>query len=179
MLGVMRKYKQSIIIKIVFGIIVLSFIGTIFLVWGKGDNSMKSSSGYAIKVDRTKISYDEYQQTYFRVRNMFQQMLGTVTPEMEKQYGIKKTATDNLINQVLIKREAKNMGLSVSKDEVVKAVAAISAFQKDGAFNFDQYQQLLKSQRMTPAAFEQSQEEEREKEKGDQKYINRNIAVRG
>jgi len=37
MLGIMRKYKQSMIIKGVFAVIVLSFIGTIFLIWGKGD----------------------------------------------------------------------------------------------------------------------------------------------
>ncbi len=175
MLGVMRKYKQSVIIKIVFGVIVFSFIGTIFLVWGKGDSGLKGSSGFAIKVDKTKISYEEYQQGYQRVRSLFQQMLGSITPEMEKQYGIKKSAMDNLINQVLIKREAKKMGLSVSKDEIVKAIAGVSAFQKDGVFNFDQYQQLLKSQRMTPAAFEQAQEEEllikkaQEKIKGDVK----------
>ena len=160
MLGIMRKYKQSVIIKVVFGIIVLSFVGTIFLVWGKGDSGLKGSSGYAIKVDKTKITYEEYQQAYLRIRSMFQQMLGSVTPEMEKQYGIKKSAIDNLINQVLIKREARKMGISVSKDEVVKAISAIPAFQKDGVFNFAQYQQLLKTQRMTPAAFEEAQEED-------------------
>ena len=160
MLGIMRKYKQSVIIKVVFGIIVLSFVGTIFLVWGKGDSGLKGSSGYAIKVDKTRISYEEYQQAYLRIRNMFQQMLGSVTPEMEKQYGIKKTAIDNLINQVLIKREARKMGISVSKDDIVKAVSGISAFQKDGVFDFALYQQILKTQRMTPTAFEEAQEED-------------------
>ena len=181
MLGIMRKYKQSVIIKVVFGVIVLSFIGTIFLVWGKGDSGLRGSSGYAIKVDKTRISYEDYQQTYLRIRNMFQQMLGSVTPEMEKQYGIKKTAMDNLINQVLIKREAKRMGLSVAKDEVVKAISGIPAFQKDGVFNFAQYQQILKSQRMTPAAFELAQEEEllikkaQEKIKGDVKVSDEDL----
>ena len=160
MLGIMRKYKQSIIIKIVFGIIVLSFIGTIFLVWGKGDSGLKGSSGYAIKVDKTRISYEDYQQAYYRLRNNFQQMFGTLTPEMEKQYGLKKIAMDSLIDQLLVKREAKKMGISVSRDEIVKAISAIGAFQKDGVFNFDQYQRILKSQRMTPAAFEQIQEED-------------------
>lgn len=160
MLGIMRKYKQSVIIKVVFGIIVLSFIGTIFLVWGKGDSGLRGSSGYAIKVDKTRISYEDYQQTYLRVRNMFQQMLGSVTPEMEKQYGIKKTAMDNLINQVLIRREAKKMGLSVSNEEIRKAIFAISAFQKNGEFDKEQYVQLLKMQRMTPAAFEDAQKDE-------------------
>ena len=160
MLGIMRKYKQSVIIKVVFGIIVLSFIGTIFLVWGKGDEGLKGSSGYAIKVDNTKISYEQYQESYARIRNMYQQMLGSVTPEMEKQYGIRKNAIDGLVNRVLIRREAKKMGISVSKDEIVKSIAGISAFQKNGSFNFELYQQILKSQRMTPAAFEDSQEED-------------------
>jgi peptidyl-prolyl cis-trans isomerase D len=156
----MRKYKQSVIIKVVFAVIVFSFIGTIFLVWGKGDTGLQGSSGYAIKIDKTRISYEQYQQSYQRIRNMFQQMLGTVTPELEKQYGIKKSAIDNLINQVLVKREAKKMGLSVSRDEIVKAISGISAFQKDGVFNFDQYQQILKTQRMTPEAFEEAQKED-------------------
>lgn len=160
MLGIMRKYKSSVVIKIVFGVIVLSFVGTIFLVWGKGDSDLRGSSGYAIKVDRTKISYEEYQESYSRVRSIFQQMLGNVTPEMEKQYNIRKTAMNNLIDRVLIKREAKRMGISVSKDEIVKSISAIPAFQKDGVFNFDLYQQLLKGQRMNPAAFEQAQEDD-------------------
>ena len=160
MLGIMRKYKQSVIIKVVFAVIVFSFIGTIFLVWGKGDTGLQGSSGYAIKIDKTRISYEQYQQSYQRIRNMFQQMLGSVTPELEKQYGIKKSAIDNLINQVLVKREAKKMGLSVSRDEIVKAISVIPAFQKDGVFNFDQYQQLLKTQRMTPEAFEEAQKED-------------------
>lgn len=160
MLGIMRKYKQSIVIKIVFGVIVLSFIGTIFLVWGKGDSGLKGSSGYAVKVNRTRISYEEYQQAYLRIRSMYQQMLGTVTPEMEKQYNIRKSAVDMLINQLLIKQEAKKMGISVSRDEVIRSISAIPAFQKNGSFNFAQYQQILSTQRMTPAAFEQSQEED-------------------
>ena len=64
MLGIMRKYKQSIVIKVVFGIIVLSFIGTIFLVWGKGGSGEGRSLGFAAKVegnDQLNV-YNEYQQ---------------------------------------------------------------------------------------------------------------------
>ena len=58
MLGIMRKYKQSILIKLVFGVIVLSFIGTIFLVWGRGEEGVKSSDS-AARVNGTKISVVE------------------------------------------------------------------------------------------------------------------------
>lgn len=158
----MRKYKESVIIKIVFVVIVLSFIGTIFLVWGKGDESGSGNTmGYAAKVDSSKISLEEYQQSYYRLRGIYEQIYQkSLTPEMEKQLGIKKVALDNLIEALLIRKAAKKMSLSVSKQEVTDAIAAIPAFQKNGTFDFQQYQQTLRGNRMTPADFENAQENE-------------------
>jgi len=161
MLGIMRKYKESIVIKIVFVVIVLSFIGTIFLVWGKGDDGSGRSVGYAAKVDSTKIGIDEYQQAYYRLRGIYEQIYQkSLTPEMEKQLGIKKMAMENLIENLLMRKAAKKMNIAVSKDEVSEAIAAIPAFQKNGVFDFQQYQQTLKGNRMTPADFEDAQKSE-------------------
>src|SRR5689334_751482 len=99
MLDLMRKKKESIIIKIVFVVIVLSFIGTMFLVWGKGTDRGGRSSGYAAKVNGTSISLEEYQSAYQRIRNMYQQIYGqSIPPEMEKMLNLKKVALDNLID---------------------------------------------------------------------------------
>ncbi len=161
MLGIMRKYKESIVIKFVFVVIVLSFIGTIFLVWGKGGDGSGAAKGYAAKVDSTKIGLDEYQQSYYRLRGIYEQIYQkSISPEMEKQLGIKKMALDNLIESVLMRKAAKKMNISVSKEEVSDAIAAIPAFQKNGAFDFQQYQQTLKGNRMTPADFESAQKNE-------------------
>jgi peptidyl-prolyl cis-trans isomerase D len=156
----MRKYKQSIVIKIVFGIIVLSFIGTIFLVWGRGEKGL-AGSDFAARVGKMKIPYDEYQKYLYRMRNMYMQIYGrTITPEMEKQMGLKKMAMDYLIDNTLLLKEADKMGIEVTKDEVEKEIAAIPAFQKDGAFDFQMYQQRLRGERITPAVFEKSVKEE-------------------
>lgn len=161
MLGIMRKYKESILIKLVFVIIVLSFIGTIFLVWGKGDDGGGRSLGYAAKVDGTKISLEDYQQSYYRLRGVYEQLYQkSLPPEIEKQLGIKKMAIDNLIESLLIRKAAKKMGISVSKDEISTAIAAIPTFQKNGAFDFQQYQATLKANRITTADFEESQKSE-------------------
>jgi peptidyl-prolyl cis-trans isomerase D len=157
----MRKYKESIVIKIVFVVIVLSFIGTIFLVWGEGGSGGGQSAGYAAKVDSTRISIEDYQQSYYRLRGIYEQIYQKSIPvEIEKQLGIKKMALDNLIETVLIQKAAKKMGLSVSKDEVSAAIEAVPAFQKNGAFDFQQYQQTLKGNRMTTADFEENQKSE-------------------
>lgn len=160
MLGIMRKYKQSILIKLVFGIIVLSFVGTIFLVWGRGDKGL-SGTDYAARVNGMKISLDDYQKSYYRLRNMYEQIYGkSLTPEMEKQLGIKKMALDSLVDNALVRKEAERMGIKVTKDDVAKEIAAIPTFQKNGAFDFQQYQQVLKANRITPTSFEESVKEE-------------------
>jgi peptidyl-prolyl cis-trans isomerase D len=158
MLDFMRKKKESIIIKIVFVVIVLSFIGTMFLVWGKGSEGIGGRSGYAAKVNGTRITLEEYQNAYQRVRNIYQQIYGqSITPEMEKILGLKKVALDSLIDNFLIAREAKSMGIKVSKEEVANSIEAMPAFQKEGKFDFDLYQQLLRSNRLTPKDFEEGQ----------------------
>jgi peptidyl-prolyl cis-trans isomerase D len=162
MLSIMRKQKESIIIKIVFVVIVLSFVGTIFLVWGKGSDGIGGSKGgYAAKVNGTRISLEEYQSAYQRIRSMYQQIYGqSIPPEMEKMLGLKKVALDGLIDNLLAMKEAKSLGIKVSKDDVSASIEAMSVFQKDGKFNFDQYQQILKSNRMTAKDFEEGQEME-------------------
>ncbi len=161
MLGIMRKYKESIVIKAVFVIIVLSFVGTIFLVWGQGGSGSGGQKDFAAKVDSTKISLDDYQQAYYRLRGIYEQIYQrSLPPEVEKQLGLKKMALDNLVEAVLIRKAAKKMGISVSKEEIQAAIAAVPAFQKNGAFDFQQYQQALKGNRMTVADFEASQKNE-------------------
>lgn len=177
MLDLIRQKKESIIIKAVFVIIVLSFVGTMFLVWGKGDSGPGHTLPYAAKVNRQKISLEEFQNAYQRIRNMYQQIYGqSIPPEMEKALGLKKAALNSLIDRVLIMKEADRMGITASKDEVSGAIAAMPMFQKDGAFNFDLYQQLLKSNRITAKDFEEGQQQELILRKTRQAIINR-VAV--
>lgn len=157
MLDFIRQKKQSMIIKVVFVVIVLSFVGTMFLVGDSGSGG----STYAAKVNGTKISFEEYQNSYQRIRSIYQQIYGqSIPPEMEKMLGLKKVALDNLIDNLLVSKEAKKMGIKISKDDVSNAIAGMQAFQKDGTFNFDIYQQVLKSNRMTAEDFETAQKEE-------------------
>ena len=159
MLGIMRKYKQSILIKLVFALIVLSFVGTVFLVSGTGDES--GPTGVAATVNGTKITLDEFQKSYYRTRGIYEQIYGSsLSPELEKQMGIKKMTIDGLVDNVLIRKEAKQMGIKVTKDEVAAEIAKVPAFQKDGTFSFAQYQQTLQANRMTPKEFEEAQQED-------------------
>ena len=161
MLDFIRRKQQTIIIKIVFAVIVLSFIGTMFLVWGKGSDGSAGSRGYAAKVNRTKISLEEFQSTYQRLRNMYQRIYGhSLSADMEKTLGLKKIALNSLIDDVLIMKEADRMGIKAGTDEVSNYIAGMAVFQKDGSFNFDLYKQLLNSNHMTATDFEEGLKKE-------------------
>jgi peptidyl-prolyl cis-trans isomerase D len=162
MLDLIRKKKESFIIKVVFAVIVLSFIGTIFLVWGKGEDGFGSSgAGYAAKVGRTTISLEQYQNSYQRLREIYLQLFGQaaggLTPELEKQLNIRQAALDRLIDSVLLTKGAKELGVKVGKDEVAASIATMPAFQRNGTFDLALYQQTLKMSRITPNDFEDSQ----------------------
>jgi len=162
MLSLIRRKKETFIIKFVFVVIVLSFVGTIFLVWGQGSDGLGGGKGgYAARVNGTKISLDDYRNAYERVKNMYQQIYGqSIPPEMEKMLGLKKVALDGLIDNLLAMKEAKSLGIKVSKDDVSNSIEAMPMFQRGGKFDFDQYQQVLKSNRMTAKDFEEGQEAE-------------------
>lgn len=162
MLSLIRRKKQSFVIKFVFIIIVLSFVGTIFLVWGQGSDGFGGGKGaYAAKVNGTRISIQDYQNAYGRIKDMYQQIYGqSIPPEMEKMLNLKKVALDGLIDNLLAMKEAKSLGIKVSKDDISNSIEAMPVFQKNGKFDFDQYQQVLRANRMTAKDFEEGQESE-------------------
>jgi peptidyl-prolyl cis-trans isomerase D len=160
MLGIMRKYKESVLIKVIFAVIVFVFVGTIFLVWGKGDEG-SAQAGYVAKVNGEKIDIDQFQRSYYNTRAMMEQLTGQpLTPEQEKSLKIKETALNALVDEVLIRQEAKRLGVKASTDEVRAAISATPAFQVNGAFDQNQYVQVLRANRMTPRDFEAAQEQE-------------------
>ena len=58
MLDLIRKKQKTFIVKVVFWTIITAFIGTIFLVWGKGQEQNEQLT-VAVKVGNIDISFDE------------------------------------------------------------------------------------------------------------------------
>lgn len=161
MLEIIRKKQKSIFVQIVFWAIIGTFVGTIFLVWGKGSDNASVSEDYAAKVNGSEISLIDYQRSYENLYRMYQNLYGEAfTPAIEKTLNLRKVALDSLVDQTLLLQEAGRLKLEVGKQEIVDAIAKIAAFQREGAFNRDQYVQVLRAQRLTPDQFEAMQERE-------------------
>ncbi len=160
MLDLIRKKQKTILVKVVFWTLIATFVGTIFLIWGKGsDQGGAGDPATAATVNGKRISFDEYQNAYSNLYRMYQNVYQEkFTPALENQLGLRKQALDALVEQSLLLQEADRLDLSVSHQELVNSIATIPAFQEDGAFNRDRYLKVLAAQRLNPEAFEKMQE---------------------
>lgn len=157
MLDLIRKKQKTFIVKFVFWVIIAAFIGTIFLVWGRG-RDQKDQLTVAARVNDTKISFDEFRITYNNLYNIYRNLYADAfSPKMEEDLQLTRQSINMLIDQALLLEKAAEMGIKVSKDEVVSAIAGVEAFQVDGSFNRDRYIEVLSYQRMTPENFEEMQ----------------------
>ncbi|MGE4491816.1 MAG: SurA N-terminal domain-containing protein [Syntrophotalea sp.] len=161
MLDLIRKKQRSVLVKIVFWTIIAAFVGTIFLVWGKGDSGPGGDSNAVLHVNGDAVSYAEYQMAYQNLRQQMEQRFGrSLPPEIEKQLGLNAQTHDMLVNRLLLLQEADRRDLEVGKAELRQAIAEIPAFQKDGQFDRTLYQQVLAYQHLDPRTFERSMREQ-------------------
>jgi peptidyl-prolyl cis-trans isomerase D len=161
MLDLIRKKQRSVLVKIVFWTIIAAFIGTIFLVWGKGDSGPGGTDNAVVHVNGDAIGYEDFQTTYQNLRQEMEQRFGrSLPPEIEKQLQLNHQAYDQLVSRVLLLQEADRRKLKVSKDELRQAIADIPVFQKEGQFDRKLYEQVLQYQHLTSKVFERNMREQ-------------------
>jgi peptidyl-prolyl cis-trans isomerase D len=158
MLDLIRKKQKTVIVKVIFWAIIATFVGTIFLVWGKGRDGGEKDASVAVTINKTKIGFEEYQTAYSNLYRFYENIYREqLTPELEKQLRIRQQALDALIEHALLLQEGKRLGIKVSQEELVESIAQVPIFQENGVFSKERYLQVLGYQRMTPDGFEAMQ----------------------
>lgn len=154
MLESIRKRRNSAIILVAFAAIII-----VFIFWGIGPTGDGGGANAVATVDGEEISYREYANLYKKEVDYYRQTFkDQFTDEMAQKLDLKHKAVDILINRTLAIREARAQGITVAKEDVQKAIAAIPVFSKDGAFDKDLYFKVLSANRINPADFEKSVE---------------------
>jgi len=152
MLSLMRKHAGSWLIKVLLGGIAITFIS-----WG-GYQVTSQRSGRAATVNGETITIDEYRATYKRLIQQVQQRFGnSLTEEMIKNMQLPKQAIDQLVNQMLMRQAADELGISVSNKDLSRSIRGIEAFQTAGVFDPRRYKLMLDRSSLSPENFEASQ----------------------
>lgn len=152
MLASLRK-NLKIWSKIALWPVILAFIGTIFLVWGRGNPGTVSANAVA-KVNESEISIEEYRVTYDNLTRLYQQIYGDRFHESVDRTDLERQALRNLIDNRLIWFGATEIGLEVNDDEVAAKITTNPVFHLNGQFSAKQYDFVLQRNHMDRKGFE-------------------------
>jgi peptidyl-prolyl cis-trans isomerase D len=146
-------------LKIVMGVVLLvvaAFIGTIFLVWGRGGDQAVDEPA-AAWVGEKRITRRDHELMVSNMVRFYQNIYKEMSAgEIEKRFDIRKSALDSLIARQVALDEAVKMGLTVSDDELRQKIVSNPAFQRDGVFDRSLYLQIVDAMSQTPDQFEAS-----------------------
>jgi peptidyl-prolyl cis-trans isomerase D len=155
MLGLMRKHATSWLIKVALFAIVI-----VFIFWGGYSYTEKKASRVA-EVNGSYISMLEFQSMYNNLVEQMRRRLGKqFSPELAETLNLKQQALEQLINRRVILAEAKILDLGVSREELQSAIISYPAFQTNGRFDDQRYQQILRLNKLNPQEFEASQSQD-------------------
>jgi peptidyl-prolyl cis-trans isomerase D len=153
MLQAIRSKASSFVVKLLFGILVVSFG-----IWGIGDIFRNRAINAAVAtVGDKKIDAQELNQEVRREAERLRAAMrgAQLEPEQLKQFGIVDMSLQRLINRDLIDLEIDHLQLALSDDSVRQAIVANPAFHNQaGQFDRILYKQLIANQRMSEAQFE-------------------------
>ncbi|MEJ2763293.1 peptidylprolyl isomerase [Photobacterium sp. MCCC 1A19761] len=148
----MREGASSIWVKIILGLIIFSFIFA-----GVGGYLAGSGEPVAAKIDDRNISQREFEQAYQNERNRMQSQLGdyfnTLMGDPAYVQQFRRSVLDRLVNDVLIEERANALGMRISDEQVRKAIVAMPEFQREGQFDNELYNSLLRRAGYTPDRF--------------------------
>ncbi len=155
MLRILREHASSWMLK---GILVL--VAVTFISWGGYSFFREKKVTYVAKVGDVTVEWREYNDAFQNAIKQYRDALGpSYSEKMIEELGLKGKILDGLIDKILILREAKRLGLSIPDEELRGIIESIPAFQFNGQFDRRNYERFLRSNRLTPEEFEQSQRE--------------------
>lgn len=150
MLTFIRERAQGWLAWVIVGLLIIPFA-----LWGINEYFGTGGGVNMATVNGSDISQREFQQAYFEQRNRMQQMLGEQYDSRLFDAQIRENVISELINRELIRQYAVDNGYRISESLVVNTIRSQEAFQESGVFSTNLYEQQVRAQGQSPAAFEQ------------------------
>lgn len=138
MLDILRNHRESLILKVIVGLVAMLLIS--FFAFDTVRDLAFSDPGVGaiaevggVSISRRKVDM----LTESQLASMNEQFKGEIPPQYLQI--IQQSVVNRLIEQELLKQEAKRLGLTTSSDEVKDSIQSNPNFQRNGAFDADFY----------------------------------------
>jgi peptidyl-prolyl cis-trans isomerase D len=141
MLEAIRNRASSLIVKLLFLVLVLSFV-----LWGIADVfSPSRGRDWIAKIGDVTISEQAFAEVYDRTLKSFSASLGQpIDREQARALGLPASALDQLIGQTLLDQAAADLGIVIDDTLVRSAIVANKRFQNSlGQFDAQVFRDTL------------------------------------
>ena len=149
MMDNLRTASSHIVLKIILGLIIVSFVLT-----GVGNYLIGGNSDYAAKVNGVTISSADLQNAFSNERARQQQQLGAQYSQLAGTDSfiqqMRQQAMSDLIDQELLRQYVKSLGLDVTNDQIKEDIFSQQPFQTNGHFDNARFTSLLSNMGFTP-----------------------------
>ncbi|KAA0970479.1 peptidylprolyl isomerase [Aureimonas fodinaquatilis] len=151
MMNQLRRGVGSFTVKLLLGLLVLSFV-----VWGIADGfGGNTGSNVVLSAGKTDVTTSEYQFTHNQAMNRISQQLRRwPTPEEQAALGVDQIALSQLTTDALLDEQARILSINQTDQEVVRQTAMDPTFQDStGNFSLTTFRSLLQNARVTEAQY--------------------------
>ncbi len=148
MFDFVREKKRFV--QILLGGIILSFA-----FWGAESYQQAGNVAHPASVNDSNITQYEFDEALRMQKNNLRERFGGQvdvsmldTPEMQR------AVLDGLIAERVLQEHAREVGLTVTDQQIANVVQHVEAFQQDGRFDLALYESMLASRNMSALGFE-------------------------
>lgn len=132
MLDQMRRGAQGVVAKLLFLVLMLSFV-----LWGIPHNFLNGSDTTVATVGKTEISIDRFKRAFDnQIAAMTNEKTGRISREMAIAMGVDRNVVERLVGQTALLEQAQKMKLALSDQALADGVRSDPMFQGlDGKFS--------------------------------------------
>lgn len=149
MFDLIQKHRRAIQVAL------FVFLIPPFLFFGVDRLDRPGGSETVADVGDFRITQQEFARALRERQEAIQRLTGgRASAELLDSAELRGEVLEALVRRQLLLGRAVRAGLTVSDGQLQGTIGELPAFQNDGKFSFDLYQQYLRSQGMAPVAFE-------------------------
>ncbi|MCH8883816.1 MAG: SurA N-terminal domain-containing protein [SAR324 cluster bacterium] len=148
MLTAIRNHAQSWFIKVLLGIIVLTFVISF------GIGTFSGTKEVLVRLGNHEILVSDFTRQYQNALENLRQQYPDNADTIAEQTNLRPQIYNQMVNRYLMLKEARAQGFAVTKDELQNAIRAQSMFHVDGNFDFNTYRTILSRNDFTPESYE-------------------------
>lgn len=134
MLGILREHRNNVLVKIFFGLFILSFAGFFGLsAMGPSQRQGSPAEVNGVPINPAKFNY--------LLSNQMERFKSQFKEEIPKEFSrnMSQSVINTLINQMLIAENLKQFGVKTTEDELAEVIRSSPQFQREGQFDLDYY----------------------------------------